>query len=275
MDRAISLTIFYILTSSLLSACGNLSSLLFHPSQEYFSTPQADTYQEITLETEDGERLVNWFIPSSTPSKGIILFLHGNAQNISTHYHSVRWLPSKGYSLFLLDYRGFGLSTGTPNLPGAFKDIKAAHKWLSENYPEQRLILLGQSMGAAFSIAYGAIYDKKLTPFTHVIAEAAPESWPGIASEVMRRHWLTYSFSLPAKLIDDSFDPIDHIQKLDAESLMLIYSPDDQVIPYAHGQRLQELVDGKAHWLQTSGPHISAFAKEEYRKAVIDFLESQ
>ena len=46
--------------------------------------------------------------PAGLQPKGTVLFLHGNAQNISAHIAAVHWLPKAGYNLLLLDYRGYG-----------------------------------------------------------------------------------------------------------------------------------------------------------------------
>ena len=71
-------------------------------------------------------RLHGWFLPAQIPSRGTILFLHGNAENVSTHIGSVAWLPAEGFNVFLIDYRGYGLSEGVPTLDGLHRDVEAA-----------------------------------------------------------------------------------------------------------------------------------------------------
>lgn len=70
-------------------------------------------------------------MPSNEKALGQVLFLHGNAENISTHIGSVLWLLQSGYQVFALDYRGYGLSTGTPAVPQVFEDIRSSAQWLS------------------------------------------------------------------------------------------------------------------------------------------------
>lgn len=54
-----------------------------------------------------------------------VLFLHGNAENISTHFRSIAWMPAEGFNVLALDYRGYGASAGTPSLEGMQLDIDA------------------------------------------------------------------------------------------------------------------------------------------------------
>src|SRR3569832_2042212 len=109
------------------------------------------TAEDVYLTSADGVRLHAWLLPSTVPSKATILFLHGNAQNISAHIGNVAWLPSQGYNVFLLDYRGYGLSQGAPQLPGLFADIEAAADYIAlrEDLNRVPFVILGQSLGGA------------------------------------------------------------------------------------------------------------------------------
>jgi alpha-beta hydrolase superfamily lysophospholipase len=64
--------------------------------------------------------------------------LHGNAQNISAHIHSVHWLPKQGYHVYLIDYRGYGDSTGKPT--GVIDDINTGFTWLIHSYRKDQSI---------------------------------------------------------------------------------------------------------------------------------------
>lgn len=79
--------------------------------------------------------------------KGIVVFLHGNAQNITSHIVQVQWLPKAGYRLFMPDYRGFGLSSGKADQQGVLEDARQALKMAiayKEKHPQLKLILWGR-----------------------------------------------------------------------------------------------------------------------------------
>lgn len=121
--RCISLALLSCLVFS--SGLGACASVLFYPSTLQVLTPAqfGVSYQDVYLHTLDDVRLHGWFLSSAGEAKATVFFLHGNAENISTHVRSVAWLPREGYQVFLVDYRGYGLSSGTPSLPEVFEDI--------------------------------------------------------------------------------------------------------------------------------------------------------
>ena len=108
---------FSLLVTLQLGAC---TSLLFYPQRELVLTPDRVglAYRDVWFKAADGTRLHGWFLPAGmNVVRGeacTVLFLHGNAENISTHIGNVAWLPGKGYNVFLFDYRGYGRSAGEP-----------------------------------------------------------------------------------------------------------------------------------------------------------------
>jgi hypothetical protein len=275
-------TLLVILLAS--NACTNLTSLLFYPHTGYYQTPKSLEldYQTISIETDTGERLQSWLInpkqkgtSAQRPAKAYILYLHGNGENISTHINSVAWLSLQGYGIFLLDYRGYGLSQGHSTLSTAVEDIGLAHQWLSDNTREP-LIILGQSMGGALAITYTDLSSPTLRPFLALISESAPASWPQIAREVMQRHWITWLLQAPASLMTSQYDAEDHIASLNLP-MLLIHSKEDPIVPYHHLQQLIEAYEYNdkkvALAMPVSGGHTQAFAKPENRDALLDFLD--
>ena len=120
-----------LLLSLLLVGC---SKLFFYPMSAWVQNPenQGLEYEDIVLIHPRGMRIHGWWLPAANdaPARGTVYFLHGNAQNISTHLVNVQWLPAQGYNVFLLDYRGYGLSEGKPRLPEALDDVQLGLDWL-------------------------------------------------------------------------------------------------------------------------------------------------
>ena len=106
--------------------------MFFQPQTTQYMTPNEIglAYEDVYFSSTDGTKLHGWFLPAQGKAKGTVLFLHGNAENISTHILSVYWLPAQQYNVFLLDYRGYGLSEGVPDLKGAQEDINIAMNYL-------------------------------------------------------------------------------------------------------------------------------------------------
>jgi hypothetical protein len=81
-----------------------LNALLFFPSKEILETP-ASPYEDLAIETEDGERLHGWWIPAPRSSGHVLLF-HGNGGNIGDRVLHAALLRDVGFDVLLVDYRG-------------------------------------------------------------------------------------------------------------------------------------------------------------------------
>lgn len=102
-------------------------------------------YRDIYFSSSDNLQLHGWWFPAEEKSNALILFLHGNAQNISTHSAAVYWLTRHQYDVFIFDYRGYGLSQGQPELDGAIKDIYHAMDYARKHYPtDKKYFCLGK-----------------------------------------------------------------------------------------------------------------------------------
>ncbi len=265
----LSLFIFVIL----LSGCRSLTTLYFHPSTTYFNDPKnfGITYEEVTLETKDGYTLANWVFLPEGEVKGRVVFFHGNAENISTHFGSVRWLPKAGYEVLLVDYRGFGKSTGVPMLPDVISDMQLSYDWMRSRSETdgKPVYVLGQSIGASLSVIAIAGFDVQPSC---VVLDAGFASFKDMARISFQRSWLFWSFAYPASwLLPDEFEPMDYASRITSPVLQL-HSPIDPVVPFAQGQKLNGFLP-QARWLETGGPHIATFNKKEYREEVLSFWQ--
>ncbi|WP_390615524.1 alpha/beta hydrolase [Maricurvus nonylphenolicus] len=262
-----------------LSGCNNL---LFYPSKQWRQTP-ADLnleYQDITLSAADGTRLSAWWLPAQREVKGSVLFLHGNAENISTHIHSVSWLPAQGYQVLLLDYRGYGHSAGSPSLPEVFSDIEAGLTWLVEA-PETQgkpKIVLGQSLGAAMGgYVIGRSTNLSSAPWREyldaVILDSGFTGYRAIAREAAASHWLTWSLQYPVSLVmPGDYDLLDVVGNISPVPLLLIHGTQDRVIPYHHVETLFAAANNPKSKLRFDGPHIATFNDKENQQLVLEFL---
>ncbi|MCX4025525.1 alpha/beta fold hydrolase [Endozoicomonas sp. SM1973] len=248
-----------------------LTRQFFYPDNHYRLTPTqlGIEYETITLQPSSNNTLKNWLLkPKDTP-KATILFLHGNAQNISTHIHSVAWLVEHNYQVFMLDYRGYGKSTGSPIMPEVLEDVAAASQWLQQNTTPP-YILMGQSLGAALAINHAAISN---TPFNVIIIDAPFTGFRTIAQDVLNANWLTWALQYPlSRLIPDEYEPINQLTKITRSPILVFHSSEDEVIPYYHGKLLVESCPDNCRLITTKGPHIATFSYNQHRQMLLDFL---
>lgn len=207
-----------------------------------------------------------------------MLVLHGNAENISTHIHSIAWLAESGYELLLLDYRGYGLSQGRPSLPNILQDIDAAAHWLSERSQSQQLpgYWLGQSIGASLSTYYLARH--KVEGLRAAVVDAPFASYRHISREKFSEFWLTWPFQYPLSwLVDNRYSPDKAVPEWSDLPLLVFSSSKDQVIPKHHTQQLLDQLPSlgkqKMEYVNTQSPHIGTFNHTIYRQKTLEFFE--
>lgn len=262
-----------LLAALILSGC---SSLFFHPMKPWVQNPanQGLDYDDVVLIHPKGARLHGWWLPAQGFSKGTVYFLHGNAQNISTHLRNVQWLPDKGYNVFLLDYRGYGLSDGKPGLPEAFQDVQLGLDWLKQAERAQGpLVVFGQSLGGALATRVLAEPDNDGVADC-VMLEASFASYRDITNDVMKRSWLLWPLRwlvVPA-MPDRELDPEQQIAGLSPTPLLVLHSQDDAVVPYAQGQRLFQAAGEPKAFQGLRGGHSQSTRDPDVQQRLLDFL---
>lgn len=277
-------TLFVVLVSALLFAgCTSLSSLFFYPQSVWISTPAAVEieYQDIWLNAVDGTGLHAWWMPAQgaeTDTNVMLLYLHGNAENISSHSHSIYWLPKNGVSVLALDYRGFGASEGKALMPDVLQDIEAAAAWMKQQYPNKELILLGQSIGGALAINFAAQAADKYD-ISALVLDAPFTGFPAVARSAMSSNiigWFIWPFTV---LVPSRWDPIKKVADIDLP-VLIMHSSKDKVVPYKQGKKLhkrwqKEQPSQQLCWLDSKGGHVMSFAFPELRQVTLEFLQTK
>lgn len=209
---------------------GVLGALLYFPSREILETP-ADAglgFDELEFQTRDGERVHAWWIAGQRPSRGHVLFCHGNAGNIGGRVLDAALLAGAGFDVLLFDYRGYGRSTGRPDELGTYRDARAARAALrrQSGVDRDRVFYLGESLGGAVALALAVEHPPRglilQSTFTS-IRDAARALHPFI----------------PAALIPDAYPSLRRIGRLSAP-LLVLHGDRDETVPLDQGQALFE-----------------------------------
>jgi pimeloyl-ACP methyl ester carboxylesterase len=260
------------------AGCSNLTSLLFYPQKEYLRTPHDINlaYEQVSTLGADGIELNSWFLPAvtdnnKTENSPVVLFLHGNAENISTHIGSVYWLPEQGVDVFLLDYRGFGHSQGDPYIPAIFEDVESSLIWLRKRFPERRIFILGQSIGSAIATTSMALFKDEYQ-LSGLALDASFTGYRDIAQEVTGSHvitWVAWPFTW---LLPTEWDPQHHIADISPSPILFFHSKTDSVLPYELGLELYGIAKQPKEWQESRGGHIQTFNFKEYREILLEFL---
>ena len=263
-----------------------------------FITADKVPFAPVSFESEDGVPLTGWYFKTqdvcSTPTyrlqcsdlkpqkaRGIILQLHGNGENMSTHYRSVAWMALHGFDVFVFDYRSYGQSGGSRSVSGAIKDAIAAQHWVQNKAQGLKIpwIAYGQSLGG--SLLLKTLRDlPRDENLKFIVVEGAFSSYPGIAREKLAQTWVTWPFQwLAYLLVSGTWSPDrPELARISPTPILFIYSEQDPIVPIHHGERMyRRLGEPKEFWRIPEPGHVnvSYVNRGNYREKLIQKIESE
>ena len=215
------------------------------PSRQVSATPQhiGLEYERVELTTDDGVQLEGWFLPAQQP-RATLLFFHGNAGNISHRLDSLQLFHELGLAIFIFDYRGYGNSEGKPTEAGIYRDAETAWRYLIETrgIPSHEILLFGRSFGGAVAAYLAERYEA-----LGLVLESTFTSIPDLAAEL-------YPWLPSRALARFHYDTRSRLSKIEMP-VLVIHSPDDDIIPFSQGRELYEQAREPKSLLQINGSH--------------------
>jgi len=187
-----------LLLTVLLSGC---TQLFFQPHSYLIDTLERHgiKYQIENFQAVDGTPLNAWFLPAQDKNggkaKATVLFLHGNAENISTHFRNVAWLPAEGFNVLALDYRGYGASEGNAVAGGNTARYRCGHA--QSVLRIKTLILIGLSSSGRVSVARSPFITRRTAHITPTSAQSSSTAHSLITAGSPRKNLPV--FSLPGR----------------------------------------------------------------------------
>ncbi|KAG6008328.1 hypothetical protein E4U21_004654 [Claviceps maximensis] len=230
-------------------------------------------FEELVIPTEDGEKLSAFYIRGPRGGRNCnitIMMFHGNAGNIGHRLPIARMLINYiGCNVFMLEYRGYGTSTGEPDESGLNLDAQTGLTYLRERVEtrDHRLFIYGQSLGGAVSIRLAA-KNQDAGDIAGLILENTFLSMRKlIPSVIPPAKYLT----LLCHEIWPSDSTLPHITKV---PVLFISGLQDEIVPPDHMRQLYELCKAPSkRWKPLpGGDHNSSVLEEGYFEAIVDFV---
>ena len=230
--------------------------------------------EDAWLTAADGTPLHGWFATPQRmeggtlvplPAETVILYLHGNAGNLSHRYPLLVQFSRLPAQVFIIDYRGYGRSEGHPSESGLRQDARAAWDYLTKErgVPPERIVLFGKSLGGAVAIELASAVSP-----AGLIVQSGFTSIPDMAAE-------HFPF-VPRFLVRTKMNALERIPHVRCP-ILFIYSPADEVIPFAHGQRLYAAANAPKQFHEVAGAahnELDARGGRAYFAALQNFVRS-
>jgi len=202
--------------------------------------------EEIKYNGYDGKPLRGWYIKNKN-SLGIFIFFHGNTGNISSWLHFAKRFYKWGYSIFMVEYRGYGICPGVPTETNLYEDALSTYNYITDvlNYAPNNIIIYGKSLGGAVGINLA-----KKVPASSVVVDSSFTSMPEMASQIIPFGYFICKYK---------FDSINDIKKI-TTPILIIHSKNDEIIPFEMGRRLFEYAGSNKQninkkFLESEGDH--------------------
>jgi fermentation-respiration switch protein FrsA (DUF1100 family) len=219
--------------------------------------------KEISFTTNDGEKLWGWYFMHPQPEY-TILFFHGNAENISHRLDFAQRILSKNFNLLLVDYRGYGKSSGSPSEKGIYRDAQASYAFLRDSLevPPQKVVIWGISIGAAAALDLASKVKARA-----VILEGCFTSAKDMSRLLLPPfpwHWF----------MSYKFDNTNKISAIDVP-VLFIHGNQDEIVPFQMGQVLYESANQPKEFYTVKGAgHNDTYeiGGEEYFETVKEFI---
>ena len=235
------------------------------PSRQVEATP-ADlglAFDAVTLRTADGEALAGWFIPAPA-ARGALLYLHGNGGNIGHRLDQIEVFHRLGLNILIIDYRGYGASSGKPSEEGTYQDALAAWNWLTQEkrLAPERIVLFGESLGGSIAAWLAARHKP-----AGLVIYASFTSVPEMARAV-------YPLFPASLLVRYRYDTRAALKNVNCPVLIL-HSREDEIVPFGHGQALLEAAREPKRLVELRGGHNDALllSREAYARETGAFLQ--
>ncbi|MFH7041080.1 alpha/beta hydrolase [Paucibacter sp. JuS9] len=249
-----------LLAAALLWVWLRQERMLFYPvplAAEHRFDFGADV-QEVQIPVAGGAKLSALHLRQDTP-KGLVFYLHGNAGNLQSWFVTADFYRRAGYDLFMLDYRGYGKSSGKIDSEAQLRaDVRAAWDAITPRYEGKRRVIVGRSLGTALAAELSVQVKPDqlvlISPYLRMV-------------DLMRQHFPL----LPTWLLRYPLDTAASLRHWQGP-LLLLHGERDELIPATHSEQLQMLAPQGQLTLIRGASHNDLQTFDQYLQSVKQVL---
>jgi pimeloyl-ACP methyl ester carboxylesterase len=218
-------------------------------------------FKEYSIPTADGEILNALLFRAGQPAKGLILYFHGNADNLQRWGMYAVDFTQLGYDVLMTDYRGYGKSTGTPTESAFYTDAETVLRWSESNLHYTKLVYYGRSLGSA------------------VASNLAMENTPDLLILETPFDEISGAMYVPVKMVLSVF-PLKYrfpnhifLSKVGCKKV-IIHGTDDWVVPLSSAMNLKRRLQPHDQFIIIEGGgHRNLRDFEAFHKALAEALQ--
>ena len=234
------------------------NKLIFYPSKDFLSSPALDgiPYEEVYIKTPDNQKLNGYFLPAEQKTQNTVIYLHGNGENVSSWYLACveiqKYVP---VNVLIVDYRGYGKSTGMPSVKGVNIDAHSMYMYLIDRgYKPENISLYGRSIGGGIALEL-ALKEKVKS----IVVQSSFTSLKDIAKEL-------YPIVPDSIIRNDYWNSKESIKKLNCP-ILISHGDMDEIVAVHHSYELFKLANEPKKLIILNGAthnDVSNYFTKEY-----------
>ncbi|MGE0046479.1 MAG: alpha/beta hydrolase [Hyphomonadaceae bacterium] len=262
--RAAAFTLFALLAAVLLGVVGFMwwsqRAMMYFPHAA-IEAPSDDDVHAVSIETEDGETLIGWWL---APEEGqpVFLYFFGNAGMPEGEGRRIREIERRGAGYLNVVYRGYSGSTGEPSEAGFHADARGGYDWLiAQGVAPRDIVINGFSLGSGVAVRLAAEREARAlileAPYTAAV-DVAGRRYPWApVSVLMRDQFLSREFIGGVNM-----------------PVLIVHGTDDGVIPFDMGEQLFARAREPKQFVRIEGGEHGTLIEDGLFDHVWPFLEA-
>ncbi len=236
--------------------------IIFQPEKldKYHQFIFREPFEEITIKAKDGV-LLNGLLFKADTSKGLIFYLHGNAGSLKSWGEVAKTYTDLKYDVFMLDYRGYGKSEGSISSQNQiFEDVRTAYHLIKMRYSENKIVVLGYSLGTGPATKLASEDNPKLlilqAPY-YSLTEAMKDNLPFIPTFLLKYKFATNEYLKSCKM-----------------PIVIFHGDQDEIFPYTSSVRLKAFLKPTDRFFTLKGQSHNGITENEiYRNELRKLLQ--
>lgn len=246
------ITLLFVIFTQIIHA--QFDDKFYQPKKEFQAIDLK--YENLTIPVENDTITGIFLKPNTSKPKATILFFHGAGGNVSTYIFMIKPLVESGFQVAMVDFRGYGKSTGTPTHLNVAKDGQIFFEKMLErkDVKDSKIIVYGASLGSQISSHLakhnkekitGLVIDGGMSSFADIAAVFAPQFKEALA-----------------KMLSSVYSAKEDLQSTDGLKKLFIYSKNDTTVPYSQGEELYTISPEPKRFLEFSLDHLLAIQEK-------------
>jgi pimeloyl-ACP methyl ester carboxylesterase len=256
----------------LIGGCAYLSEkqgeLIFRPVKGVWRgyDPERYKFEEHWVELNgNGHKVHGWWLPADDPKAPVVLYLHGARWNLTGSVSRIERWKQFGFSVFAVDYRGFGKSTDiAPTEAYAYEDAEAAWDYLAKIAPGRPRYIVGHSLGGAIA----AELARRRPDASGLVLEA---TFTSVREMIELSAW---SFLPVGLILTQEFNTLEKLPEVKVP-VLITHGTRDSIVPFSMGEKLYEAAKSPKRFIRVEGAghhNLSGAAFEEYKAALTELF---